>query len=140
MKKNTKKFGILETIELISIFIYIVAGMTLTTFMGVGIAGITLFLLMLAFTVLLIVFRKRHVYAQEKPLMMAFSIYYKSLTYVVIMFNFCDFSGQNILTAVGLGAMIIYMVLSYIFGKKYYQMLNAYLYLSILGFGQGFLA
>ena len=131
MNEQTKRFGRLEKMELISAIVYLSVGKVLHTFVGTGIATLTLCILMCVFTILLLVFMKYHVYRYDKPLLTVFSIYYKSLVYVVVIFSMTNFPGNDILTGTAMISTLIYMLLSYINGKQYYQILNAYLYLSM---------
>jgi CDP-diglyceride synthetase len=136
MKGNDNK--ILKRIELISILVYIAVGILFKIFSGVPLTLLLLTLLTFTFLTLMIVFRKHHIYIKEKPLMTAFSIYYKTLVYIVIMFNFCDLhSGRNLLVFTAMISAIIYSIFAYFFGKKYNEILNAYLYVAILGIGRG---
>jgi len=129
MQENIMKLGVFGKIELISAILYLVTGKLLYTFVGKGISTMTLILWMFVFTILLIVFAKRHVYRQDKPLLTALSVYYKSLAYVVIIFTMCNWQGKDTLSVVMIVSIVVYMVLSYINRKQYDQMLNAYLYL-----------
>ena len=132
MEKTKNKFGILEKIELISALVYIIAGGLLNTFVGLGVSLLTMSILMLVFTVLLIVFFRQHTYGQDKPLLTALSIYYKSVAYVTIIFTMSNLPGKDTVTVVAIASMLIYGILAYFNGKKYYQMLNAYLYLHLI--------
>ena len=133
MEENRKKFGILGKMELISAIGYLCTGLVLPTFVGGGIVSLTLCLWMVIFTILLIIFMKHHVYRKDKPLLTALSIYYKSLVYVLIIFNISGYQGTMYILGIAMVSIIIYMILSYINGKQYSQMLNAYLYLCMMG-------
>jgi len=133
----TNRFGILETIELISALIYLSSGLLLATFVSTARAGVTMGLLMIVFIVLLFVFMKHHVYKQDKILMTLFSIYYKSEIYSVILLFICNFIPESAKDFLFVGTAVItliYIILSYVFGRQYYQILNAFLYLCMLGF------
>ena len=127
-----KKIGVLEKIELISALICICTGTLVGGFLGVSISLLVLFVLMAIVTVLLIVFARKHVYWQDKPLLTVLSIYYKSVVYVDIIFIMGDFPGTDIIRIATMASILLYIVLSYFNGKKYYQMLNAYLYLNLI--------
>ena len=136
MQKTTNRFGILETIELIFVFVYLITGKLLYTFVTKEIVGLVLIVLTSVFIVLLLIFMKYHSYRREKPLLTAFSIYYKSLIYIVVIFTACNYPGKDFFTVMAMVSIVLYMVLSYINGKQYYQMLNAYLYLQIACFAR----
>jgi len=135
MIKSTSRFGILETVELISAIVYLITGKLLCTFVSSGYALLALSILMLIFTVLLFVLMKHHVYRYDKPLLTALSIYYKNMIYMTVIFNMCYLPGKMTISAIAMASIVLYMVLAYFNGKQYYQMLNAYLYLSMGSIG-----
>jgi hypothetical protein len=136
LKKSFKKFGLLEKIELISALICICIGTFIYRYVGANFSLVALFILMFITTLLLIVFSRNHVYWQDKPLLTILSIYYKSAAYITIIFTMGKFSGINIVTIVTMTSMLFYIILSYVNEKKYYQMLNAYLYLNLIIFAR----
>ena len=133
MKENREKLGILEKMELISAIIYLITGKILHAFAGRGISTLILGILMIIFTVLLVIFIKHHFYyRQNKPLLTILSIYYKSLVYVVIIFTVSNYPGKDALTIVAWVSTLVYMILAYINGKQNSEILNAYMYLSMV--------
>ena len=134
MQKLSNKKVNLNKIELIYASIYLLAGKILDTFIGKGVTVLSMTFLMAVFTILLIVFFRQHAYGQDKPLLTALSIYYKSAAYVSVIFIIGNFHGKDTINVVAWIALIIYGVLSYIFGKKYNEMLNAYLYFVLISF------
>jgi hypothetical protein len=124
----TNKKVNLGKIELIYATTYLLAGKMLDIFVGRGIAFLTMNALMIIFTILLIVFFRQHVYGKDRPLLTALSIYYKSMAYVAVIFIMCSYPGKTIFMGAAMFVIIIYAVLSYIYGKKYDEMWNAYLY------------
>jgi len=137
MRKFTNKKVNLNKLELISASIYLIVGMTLNTYLVSGIAILTMVSLTLIFIVLLIIFFRQHTYGQDKPLLAALSIYYKSAVYTTIMFTISNWPFGTYIKGATLCSIVIYAVLAYIFGKKYDEMLNAYLYLCLIGFVSG---
>jgi hypothetical protein len=133
-----KKFGLLEKIELIFAIICICTEFFIFRIFGENISLLILFILMITLTILLIVFAQRHVYWQNKPLLTVLSIYYKSATYITIIFTLCNFSGKEIVTVGTMIPLLLYMILSYFNEKRYRQMLNAYLYLNLIIFARIF--
>jgi len=127
-----KKIGLLEKIELSFALICICTGIFLFRLFGESISLLILFILMITITILLIVFARLHIYWQDKPLLTILSIYYKSAAYVTIIFTMCDFSGKDIVRLATIISMLLYMLFSYFNEKRYYQMLNAYLYLNFI--------
>jgi predicted membrane protein len=115
-------------VELVFAFIYFITGKTVDKMLGKGIAALSMALVLTIFTIFLIIYFRQHTYGQDKPLLTALSIYYKSLAYVVVLFYICNFSGKDTTMLVAMISLILYGVLSYIHGKKYNEMLNAYLY------------
>ena len=136
MTKSTNKFGKLEKFELIYAVSYLITGKLLYEFIGSGLASAVLFLCMAVFTVLLIVLRKHHTYWQDKPLLTVLSIYYKSLTYTIVIFTMCNYPGKAALNITALASFFIYSVLAYFNRTQYNQMLNAYLYLQMVAFAK----
>ena len=134
MTKSKNKFGKLEKFELIYAVSYLIIGKLLYEFAERGLVSAVLFLCMTVFTVLLIVFRKHHVYWQDKPLLTVLSFYYKSLTYTIVIFTMCNYSGKAALNITAMASFLIYSIFAYFNGKQYNQMLNAYLYLQMLAF------
>jgi len=132
-KLSTKKVN-LSRIELIYATTYLLAGKILDTFAERGVAPLVMCILMLFFTILLIVFFRQHVFGQDKPLLTALSIYYKSMAYVAVLFMMCYYPSRVIFIGSAMFSIIIYAILSYIYGKKYNEMLNAYLYLGFMAF------
>ena len=118
----------LGKVELIYAVTYFLIGKILASLAGEGYALLAMGILIFIFTILLIVFFRQHVYAQDKPLLAALSIYYKSTVYCATSFIMCNLPMKNYFLGTTLILMIFYMVLSYIFGKKYNEMLIAYLY------------
>ena len=139
MQKLTNRKVNLDKVELIYATIYLLAGKILDTFVGKGITLLSMGVLMFIFTILLIVFFRQHLYAQDKPLLTALSIYYKSAAYVTIIFIIGNFAGQNVISIVALASLVIYGALSYVYGRKYNELLNAYLYMILIVFGKFFL-
>jgi hypothetical protein len=137
MQKFRNKKVNLNKIELIYATIFFVAGKLLDVFVGSGIALITMLVLMLVFMILLIVFFRQHTYGQDKPLLVALSIYGKSAAYMAVIFTMSNLGGRLTITTIAMFSLIFYAVLSYVFGKKYNEMLNAYLYLCLMGFAIG---
>ena len=134
MEKMTKT---LNKIELVAASIIIFAGGLLYEFASKGISLLVISLLMFAFTILLIVFRKHHVYyMQNKPLLTAISIYYKSFAYLSFIFSMCHFAGERTMSGFAMLFMTIYMGLAYFNRKQYSEMLNAYLYIVIVSFAR----
>jgi len=127
----TKNKTSLNKLELIYATIYIFSGMMISKLMGVGISIIVMTILLAFFTVLLIIFFRQHTYGQDKPLLTTLSIYYKTVVYLVIMFTMCNLPGRIYFSAAVLFSTVIYAALAYIFGKKYDEVLNAYLYLCL---------
>lgn len=136
MQKLTKTKVNLDKFELIYASLYLIAGTILNSFVGNGITLLSMCIMMLVFTILLIVFFRQHVYGQDKPLLTALSIYYKSLSYMVVIFSLFNLPGRIMFTGVVMVSIIIYAVLSCIFGKKYNEVLNAYLYIVMIGFAR----
>lgn len=128
----SKKIGLLEKIELIAAFICICTMSLVYSFLGERVSLPIMLVLMIAVTVLLIIFARQHVYWQDKPLLTVFSIYYKSVAYVTIFFTMGHFAATDIITGFAIVTMALYIVLAYFNGKKYDQMLNAYLYLNLI--------
>ena len=133
IQKLTPQKVNLYKIELIYASIYLLAGKILDIFVGKGITILAMSFLMTIFTVLLIIFFRQHAYGEEKPLLTALSIFYKSVAYVTIIYIIGNFHGKDSIKVVELIALITYGILSYIFGKKYNEMLSAYLYLQLIG-------
>jgi len=131
IQKLTLKKVNLNKIELIYASIYLLAGKILDIFVGKGITILSMFFLMTIFTILLIIFFRQHAYGQEKPILTTLSLFYKSAVYVVIIYIIGGFHGKDSITLVTLIALITYGILSYIFGKKYNEILSAYLYLQL---------
>ena len=127
-----KKFGLLEKIELIFALLYICTGIFVCHFFGESLSLLILSVLMITITVLLIVFAQRHIYWQNKPLLTVLSIYYKSAAYITIIFTMGNFPGKDFVILGTIISMLLYMILSYFNEKRYYQMLNAHLYLNLI--------
>ena len=127
-KVNLNKF------ELIYASIYFLTGKILNTFAGSGVTFLIMCTLMIIFMILLIVFFKQHVYSQDKPLLTVLSIYYKTMAYVVIIFIIFNFSGKIMFQGSALFSIIFYILLSFIYGNKQSEALNAYLYLIFVVF------
>ena len=128
MSKISNKIINLNKVELVFALTYFIIGKTLDTMFGKGIAALSKALVLTIFTIFLIIYFRQHTYGQDKPLLTALSIYYKSLAYVVVLFYICNFSVKNAAMIVAMISLIVYSVLSYILGKKYNEMLSAYLY------------
>ena len=134
MENKTK---VLNKIELIAVSIIIPIGGLLYEFANTTISLLVISLLMFVFTILLIVYRKHHVYYKlNKPLLTAISIYYKSFAYVSFIFSMCHFAGERALSGFSMLFMTIYMILAYFNEKQYSEMLNAYLYIVIVSFAR----
>jgi len=135
-KLSNKKVN-LNKLELISASIYLIVGMTFNTYLGSGIAILTMGSLASIFTILLIIFFRQQTFGQNKPLLTVLSIYYKSAAYSAIMLTISNLPFATYMKGATLCSIVIYAVLAYIFGKKYDEMLNAYLYLCLVGFVSG---
>ncbi|GHV37469.1 hypothetical protein FACS1894178_9240 [Bacteroidia bacterium] len=131
MEKTQKKLKTLDIIELSSAILYIVIGKLFEILGHKGFALISMGVVMMAFTILLLIFARQHIYWKTKPLLTVFSIYYKSLSYVVVIFAMMRFPGKEILWCVAMVSMIVYAILAYFNGKRAGQILNAYLYASL---------
>ena len=134
MQKLTNKKVNLHKIELIYATIYILAGKILDTFAEEGVAMLSMGFLLLIFTVLVVVFFRQHAYGHDKPLLTALSVYYKTMAYSVVIFTLFNLPFRVYILGATMVSIILYMFLSYFFGKKYNEMLNAYLYLCLTGF------
>jgi len=132
IQKLTHKKVNLYKIELIYASIYLLAGKILDIFVGKGITILAMSFLTTIFTILLIIFFRQHAYGEEKPLLTALSIYYKSVAYVTIIYIIGNFHGKDPITLVAWVALLTYGILSYIFGKKYNEILSAYLYFQLI--------
>jgi hypothetical protein len=132
IQKLTPKTVNLYKIELIYASIYLLAGKILDTFVGKGITVLSMSFLTTILTILLIIFFRQHAYGQEKPMLAVLSIYYKSAVYVAIIFIIGNFHGKDSILVVAGIALIVYGILSYIFGKKYNEILSAYLYFQLI--------
>jgi len=128
IKKLKTKEGILDWIELTSALVFLTVGKILFTFAGDSIAILVLTVLMLAFVILLIVFFRQHIYGNEKPLLTVLSIYYKSLTYLMIIICYGNLPGKYHMAVVLFISLVIYSVLHYVYGKRNNQNLNPYCY------------
>jgi len=137
MQKSTNKKINLNKIELISITIYLLTGMILSTFVGIVVSILSMCFMMMVFFILLIIFFRQHTFGQNKPLLTVLSIYYKSAAYSAIMLTISNLPFATYMKGAALCSIVIYAVLAYIFGKKYDEMLNAYLYLCLVGFVSG---
>jgi hypothetical protein len=136
MKKLANRKEDLNKIELIYATIYLIVGKILDTFVGKGITVLSMFFLLIMFTILLIVFFHQHAYGKDKPLLTALSIYYKSVAYMAVIFIIGNYQGKDPITIIAWIALIIYGVLAYVYGKKYNEMLNAYLYCLLICFAR----
>jgi len=134
MKKIINKLGILEKIEIVSAIVYLSTWLLFSLFVGIGIAAAILCLLTLIFTILLFVFMKYHVYRKDKILMTLFSIYCKSYIYTAIYVITLDLRGKDFIFIASIVVMVIYAILAYFYGKKYNQMLNAFMYICMVVF------
>lgn len=128
----TRKIGILGTIELMSALICIYTGTLICGYLGTSISSLIMCVLMAIIPILLIIFARQHVYWHDKPLLTVLSIYYKSVAYVTIIFVLINLPGKDFIKVSTYIIILLYIVLSYFNGKKYYQMLNAYLYLNLI--------
>ena len=134
MQKLINKKVNLSKIELIYAPIYLIVGKILNTYAEKGISFFVMCILMVVFTALLIVFFRQHAYGQDKPLLTALSVYYKSMAYMVVIITLFNYPGRIMFQGATAFSIIIYMLLSYIYGKKNNEMLNAYLYIVFLSF------
>lgn len=125
MEQTQKKLKTLDIIELSSAIFYVAIGKLLEVLGHKGFALISMTVVMMAFTILLIIFAKQHIYWKTKPLLTVFSIYCKTMAYVSILFSMMKFSGNNILCIAAMSFMIIYCILSYFNNKQSGQILNA---------------
>jgi len=137
MQKSTNKKVNLNKIELICVTIYLLFGMLSFKYAGDGIAVGIMSLMMTVFSILLILFFRQHTYGQDKPWLTVISLYYKSTTYLAIILAMANFPFRTYMIGAAMFSTIIYAVLAFFFGKKYDEMLNAYLYLCLVGFVSG---
>ncbi|MCL2313075.1 MAG: hypothetical protein FWC41_11455, partial [Firmicutes bacterium] len=116
-KLKTKK-GLLHIIELIFALLFIIPVRLIEHYIGIGVAIEVSAILLLLFVILLIIFFKQHPFGIDKPLLTALSIYYKSVTYVTIIFITGNFPGRVYIDAVAVISMIVYAVFSYLYGRR----------------------
>jgi len=135
MRSLIKKKVNLDRIELLYASIYFLAGKILNAIAGKEVTLLVMCSLMIVFTILLIVFFRQHIYGQDKPLLTALSIYYKSMAYVCVVFTIFNFPGRIMFLGITVLSIIIYGVFSYfIYKKENYPILNPWLYLVFIGF------
>jgi hypothetical protein len=128
MEKIQKKLKTLHIIELSFAVFYVAIGKLFEILGDRGLALVSMSVVMMAFTIVLFIFARQHIYWKTKPLLTVFSIYYKSTVYVLILFAMMNFAGKDILWGVAMISMIVYAILAYFNGKQAGQILNAYLY------------
>jgi hypothetical protein len=131
-KSIIKSNRIFEKFELLSFLLCTCIVIFIYELFGVNISLIAMTTLMVTITIVLCSFIRHHVYWQNKSLLAILSIYYKSISYITIIFTIYGLSGTNIITAFAIFSMLLYIVLAYFNEKKYYQMLNAFLYLQLI--------
>jgi hypothetical protein len=132
MEQTQKKLKTLDIIELSFAIFFVAIGKLLEALRHQGFALISMIVVMMVFTILLVIFVRQHIYWKTKPLLTVFSIYYKSTAYVSVLFAMMKFSGNDVLTVVAMASMITYGILSYFNGKQSGQILNAYLYATLI--------
>ena len=132
MKKINKIKVKLNNIELICASIFLLVKMIFNKY---EFAFLTMSILTIIIVILLIIFFRQHTYGQEKPLLTALSIYYKTMAYSAVLFSTYSYPIRVTCLGILMLSVILYVVLSYVYGKKYNEMLNAYLYLCLASYG-----
>jgi len=132
-EKTKAKEGLIDKVELIYSSLYFLVGLMLQKIFGAGgIFTIIMTFSMIVYMILLIIYAKDHVYWDSKRLLTVLSIFYKNFAYLTVIFVICNYPFKDIFMGITLGLIILYIILSYFNGKRYGQMLNAYLYLTLV--------
>jgi uncharacterized membrane protein (UPF0136 family) len=126
MKTLSIKMKLLDMIEFVSALVFITAGKLLEQLSGKGISTFVMGIILLIFTILLIIYSREQIFCSNKPLLTVLSIFYKTVAYVAIIFIMGNYAGKNPITVFAIFLFLLYSIFSYIYGKHYYQMLNAY--------------
>ena len=131
MENKTKHLS-LHLIELIFGVVYLITNIILARYQKFGILSMFSSLMIIAFAVLMIIFRKRHVYFKLKPAMFFFSLYYKLFALGALIFIFANYTMKDVISIVLVAICILYMIFAYIVKKQYNEMFNAYVYWQIV--------
>ncbi|MDD2287551.1 MAG: hypothetical protein ACK5MH_02690 [Bacteroidales bacterium] len=123
----------LSKIELIFGILYLTSNLILRYNNKLGLISMISSLMIIAFFVIMIKNRMKHIYYKDKPIMFILSLFYKVYAAIAVIFIMVNYPMRDIILLIGIVLAVIYIVLAYFNNRRYYEMLNAYIYWQTAG-------
>lgn len=124
----------LPKIELIFGAIYFTLSITLGYFHKFGLLSLVSSLMIIAFIVVMIKMKEKHVYYKDNHLMFILSLFYKVYALIAVIFIISGYPMRDIISFILIVLVIFYMILAYLNKKQYIEILNAYIYMQVVIF------
>lgn len=121
-------------IELIFGITYFALCIFLGCFQKLGLLSFASSLMIIAFIVVMIKMREKHVYYKDKRLMFILSLFYKVYALISVIFIIAGYPMRDTISFIMIVLAIFYMILAYLNKKQYIEILNAYIYMQVVIF------